>query len=304
MGTNPMYEAQLNRHEDAISDINGRLHSHDLALKWCEGQIKRIAGEDKESLEQHNDNQRKEINNLLKANEELKKEIQGLKTKLGVVFAEKEKVRGDYERLRQDNPFEKEYDTVKNNYYILKEDYEKLDNRYEREKEIWSEKCNELQNSIDLKNRRITSLEQGTKTQSDVIDQKNSEICYLRSEIEKWKDAYLRSQVDVDNFQRSYTAAKIANDGLTKCLAKYAWRRVSNLEPSTTDDLEDHELYLFVVDGYPTPVKGKYHDESPSYITIIVDDGDGRGTQYKALFFMDGVIRYWMPLPEMPDTVK
>ena len=202
---NPIYDAQLNRHEERIRDIDGRLHSYDLGLRWCEGQIKKLAGddyspvvvctEDKESLEEHNDNQRKEINRLLKANEALKKEIQELKTRLGIVFAEKEKVRGDYERLRQDNlglrPFEEAYDKLKNDYDRLKEAYKALDDRWNREKEKLSEKCYELQESIDLKNRRITTL-------SGVIDQKNSEI-------EKWKDAYLRSQVDVNNFQAAFS---------------------------------------------------------------------------------------------------
>ena len=296
---NPMYEAQLNRHEEQIRDIDGRLHSYDLGLRWCEEQIKKIAGDDyspvvvidddKETLERHNDNQRKEINQLLKANEELKREIQGLKTKLGVIFAEKEKVRGDYERLKQDNlglmPFEEAYDKLKNNYNLLKEAYVKIDDRYNREKENFTD-------SIVKKDEKISNLERSVKTQIDIID-------HLRSEIEKWKDACIGHQVDVNNFQGAYLEAKTENDRLTECLAKYAWRRVSTLELSP---FEDNELYLFVVDGYPTPVKGKYHDESPGYITIIVDDGDGRGPQYKAFFFMDGCIRYWMPLPEMPDT--
>lgn len=205
---NPMYEVQLNRHEEQISDINGRLHSYDLALRWCEGQIKKITGDDyspvvvlnddKEALEQHNDNQRKEINQLLKANEELKREIQGLKTMTGSV--------------------EKEYDKLKNDHNLLKEAYAKLDDRYNREKEIWSEKHNELQDSNNLKNCRISSLEKGMKTQSDVINQKNSEICYLKSEIEKWKEACLRHQVDVNNFQGAYTEAtekvKILNENI------------------------------------------------------------------------------------------
>lgn len=173
-------------------------------------------------LQSHCENQRKEINQLLKANEDLKKEIQELKTRLGSVFAEKEKVRGNYERLRQDNlglkPFEKAYDELKNNYEVIKEAYKKLDDRYNREKENWSEKHNEFQDSINLKNRRIASLEQGTKTQSDVINQKNSEIRNLKVEIENWKEACLRHQVDVNNFQGDYTEAtekvKILNENI------------------------------------------------------------------------------------------
>ena len=209
---NHMYEAQLNRHEEQIRDIEGRLHSYDLGLRWCEEQIKKLAGDDYSPV---------------------------------VVI---------------DNPIEKEYGKLKGDHNLLKEAYKKLDDRYEREKANWSDKYNELKDSNDINSQRIGAL---YKELAKKISEKNQ---------------------------------------LTECLAKYAWRRVSNLEPSTTDDLEDHELYLFVVDGYPTPVKGKYHADSPSYITIIVDDGDGKGPQYKAFFFMDGCIRYWMPLPEMPDT--
>lgn len=289
MGTNPIYEVQLNKHEEDISDIKGRLHSYDLALKWCEGQIKRLAGdnyspcvmltEDKESLEEHNDNQHKEINRLLKVNLALRKERKELKTRLGYV--------------------EKEYDKLKNDHNLLKEAYNKLDDRYEREKEIWSGKYNELQTTIDMKNRRITSLEQGAKNQSDVINHKKSEILNLKKDVDDWKEAFLRSQVDVNNFQGAYTDAKKENDRLTECLASYGWRRVSNLEPSP---FKDNELYLFIVDGYPTPVIGRYRGGDPSYIVILVDDGNGKGPQHKIVFFMDGCIRYWMPLPEMPDT--
>jgi chromosome segregation ATPase len=152
-----MYEAQLNRHEEQISDINGRLHSYDLGLRWCEEQIKKLAGDDYSS---------------------------------GVVI---------------DNTIEKEYDKLKNDHNCLKEAYKALDDRYNRERENFSEKYNELKDSIDSKNRMIASLEKGAKTQGNIIVQKTSEICALRSELEKYKEAYLRSQVDVDNFQRAYT---------------------------------------------------------------------------------------------------
>lgn len=299
---NPMYEAQLNRHEEQIRDIDGRLHSYDLALRWCEGQIKKLAGddyspcvvctEDKEVLKEHNDNQRKEINRLLKANEALKKEIQELKTKLGVVFAEKEKVRGDYERLRQDNTIEKEYDKLKGDHNLLKEAYKALENRYEREKVNWM-------GSIIEKNQKIASLEKGAKTQSDVIDQNNSEICYLKSELEKCKEACSMHQVNVNNFRNLYLEVKTENDRLNECLDKYCWKRVNNLEPLP---FEDNESYLFIVDGYSNPVIGRYYGGDPSHIFALIDYGNGKGPQHKIFFFMDGRIRYWMPLPEMPDT--
>ena len=208
---NPMYEAQLNKHEEDLMDIKGRLHSYDLGLRWCEGQIKKLAGdsyspcvdftEDKEAIDR-----------------EALKEIDSL--------------------IAQNNNTEKLYDELKNNYYILKEAYVALDDRYHREKEIWTDKYNELQDSIALKNRRITSLEQGTKTQSDVINHKNSEICNLKSEIEKWKDAYLRSQVDVNNFQCAYTEAtekvKILNE---------------NIEHLEKENEHLRELYSCAVEG-------------------------------------------------------
>ena len=295
---NPVYEAQLNRHEEKISEISGRLHSYDLGLKWCEAQIKRLAGDNYSPVVVMNDD------------EDLKKKI---KESINSMYG--------YDRICPiEKELNKEYDKLKNDHNLLKEAYVALDDRYHREKETWTDKYNELQNSIALKNRRIAALENGAKSRNDVIDhlrleikelkdsndmkkrsidafyadvaQKTSEVNKLKKDVEAWKDAFLRSQVDVNNYVAVYSDTK-------KELDKYSWRRVDNTEPLP---FEDHELYLFVVDGYPTPVKGKYHSDSLSHISIIVDDGDGKGPQYKVVFFMDGVIRYWMPLPEMPDT--
>ena len=200
------------------------------------------------ALQSHCENQRKEINLLLKQKNKLKKELEECKNSqvdmlayrddiIGKISREKNKLENanksqtryiekllenikkgneQYNKLKEDykalydrklKNAVKEYDELKNNYYILEEAYKKLDARYNGEKENWSEKYGELQDSINLKNRRIASLEQGTKTQSDVINHKNSEICYLKSEIEKWKEACLRHQVDVNNFQGAYTEA-------------------------------------------------------------------------------------------------
>lgn len=156
MSNNPMIDAQLNRHEERIRDIDGRLHSYDLGLRWCEEQIKKLAGDDYSP---------------------------------GVVI---------------DNPFEKEYDKLKGDHNLLKEAYKALEDRYEREKVNWM-------GSIIEKNQKIESLEKGAKTQSDVID-------HLRSEIEKWKEACLRHQVDVNNFQGAYTEVtekvKVLNENI------------------------------------------------------------------------------------------
>ena len=272
---NPVYEAQLNRHEEKISEISGRLHSYDLGLKWCEEQIKKLAGDDYSCCVHITEDARY-------------------------------------------NELSKEYDKLKSDYNTLKEAFYKLEHVSKTDKENFKEAYSTVRDKADNQSKEINSLLKSKELLKKEIEDLETKLTAMRDEkeywravyekyksnsseyIKKWKNAFLKSQVDVNNFQGAYSDAKKENDRLTECLSKYAWRRISTLYPP---DLEDHELYLFVIDGYSTPVKGRYHDDSPSHISLIVDDGDGKGPQYKVHFFMDGVIRYWMPLPEMPDTV-
>lgn len=250
--SNPMYEAQLNRHEEAITDIKGRLHSYDLGLRWCEEQIKRLAGDDYSPV---------------------------------VVV---------------DDAIEKEYDKLKNDHNLLKEEHKVLEDKLMKTQET----LEVVREQRDNYAHRVEELEEANKHyEYGVVPLQKKKILELKNsttfEIERWKDAYLRSQVDVDNFQRAYSESKMENDRLSECLDKYSWKRVDNTQLLP---FENNELYLFVVDGYSSPVIGRYYGNAPSYITIIEENMDGKGPKYKIVFFMDGVIRYWMPLPEMPET--
>lgn len=129
----------------------------------------------------------------------------------------------------------------------------------------------------------------------------NDTISNLKTDIKYSKTRYIDKTIAFNRLNGEYLDLKGERDALTKELAKYSWKRVDRSEPLP---FKDHDLYLFAIDGYSTPVKGKFHDDSLSNISIIVDEGDGRGPVYKVIFFMDGHIRYWTPLPEMPDMPK
>ena len=120
----------------------------------------------------------------------------------------------------------------------------------------------------------------------------------LKTEILTYKTRYANKTIEFNKLKREHLDLKKERDALTETVAKYSWKRIDRSEPLP---FKDHDLYLFAIDGYSTPVKGKFHDDSLSNISIIADEGDGRGPVYKVIFFMDGHIRYWMPLPEMPD---
>lgn len=126
-------------------------------------------------------------------------------------------------------------------------------------------------------------------------------ISNLKTEILTYKTRYANKTIEFNRLKKERLDLKSEYDNLVKAADKYSWKRVDCLTSST---LEDHCLYLFAVDGYSTPVKGKFHADGLSNITIIVDDGKGKGPEQKTIFFMDGHIRYWTPLPEMPDMPK
>lgn len=129
----------------------------------------------------------------------------------------------------------------------------------------------------------------------------NDTISNLKTDIKYSKTRYIDKTIAFNRLKKERLDLKSEYDNLVKAADKYSWKRVDCL---TTSTLEDHCLYLFAVDGYSTPVKGKFHADGLSNITIIVDDGKGKGPEQKTIFFMDGHIRYWMPLPEMPDMPK
>lgn len=133
------------------------------------------------------------------------------------------------------------------------------------------------------------------------LESKEEQIKLLKLDIKESKIRYVNKTIEFNRLNGEHLDLKREYDNLVIGANKYSWKRVDRSEPLP---LEDHQLYLFAIDGYPTPVKGKFHDDSLSNITIIVDDGKGKGPEQKVLFFMDGHIRYWTPLPEMPDMPK
>lgn len=142
------------------------------------------------------------------------------------------------------------------------------------------------------------SYEKSAREMHQVRDELKETIRNLKLELTTYKTKYVNKTIEFNRLNGECLDLKKEYDKLTKAADKYSWKRVNISEILP---LEDHELYLFAVDGYQTPVKGRYHDDPLRNITIIVDDG--KGPEQKTLFFMDGHIRFWTPLPEMPEGV-
>ena len=190
---------ELKKQIEELQERNKRLMADNVLLKTLH--------------DEHCENQKKEINLLLKQKDKLEKKLEACKNHQIDMMAYRDEVIGKISREKNElenantaqtryiEEFEEnmkkgneQYNKLNERYKRLKDAYDDLkfnkfssDEKYRKLEENWSEKYNDLQNSIDLKNRRIASLEQDTKTKGDVIKQKNSEICYLKSEIEKIK---------------------------------------------------------------------------------------------------------------------
>lgn len=76
------------------------------------------------------------------------------------------------------------------------------------------------------------------------------------------------------------------------------WLKVSE----NLDKLEDHYFYLVTHADYGTPMKAKYHDDMGGYFEIM--SKKGVPIEYVNPIFAKRKIKYFSPLPEMPDDYK
>lgn len=65
-------------------------------------------------------------------------------------------------------------------------------------------------------------------------------------------------------------------------------------------DLKDHHFYLAVVEGYGTPMKVQFHDDSIPDFTWFCNNKTGAAIKYSACGD-DRRIYYIQPLPEFPE---
>lgn len=274
-----LYSKEVYNNKEALNSIYGV--NSDCYLKSC------IAQQAKEItlLTRQVDNQKKEINLLLKQKDKLKKKLEACESHrvdmlayrdnvIGMITSEKNDLKQELEKVRS------ERETIKALNEQLKADFDVLAKNH---KEL-GEQYHDLQRQLCAE---IKSLKETIST--------------LKTDIKYSNTRYANKTIEFNRLNGEYHDLKQEYDNLVKAADKYSWKRVDCL---TTSTLEDHCLYLFAVDGYPTPVKGKFHADGLSNITVIVDDGKGKGPEQKTIFFMDGHIRYWTPLPEMPDMPK
>ena len=69
------------------------------------------------------------------------------------------------------------------------------------------------------------------------------------------------------------------------------------------DELEDHYFYLVTHADFGTPMKAKYHDDMGGYFEIKSSDKK-IPVEYVNPIIGESKIKYFMPLPEMPEDYK
>lgn len=69
------------------------------------------------------------------------------------------------------------------------------------------------------------------------------------------------------------------------------------------DKLQDHYFYLVTHADYGTPMKAKYHDDMCGYFEIKSSDKK-IPVEYVDPILSKSKIKYFMPMPEMPDDYK
>lgn len=283
MSNNPMVDAQLNLHEDKIAKIKNDIYLQGIGLKWCEEHITALEKKSRTEF-------LPEVSSLIAQNSHTEQLYKGMVREADEYRNRFRETNDQLERaLRVISDKEETLDTaIKNVYKLSKENenLQKLAKDLTEGKKALEESRNEWRNALYYRDAEIKSLKET--------------ISNLKTEIKYSKTRYIDKTIEFNRLSKESLNLKGERDALTKELAKYCWNRVDTSNPLP---FEDHDLYLFVIDGYSTPVKGRFHGDSLSHISIIVDDGKGKGPEHKIIFFMDGHIRYWMPLPKMPEGV-
>ena len=300
--------ASLEAEKEHAKACNNNFYDYRLSttatIKGYQQELEKVGAE--------RDGAKADVKVLNKNHQALGEQYNDLMRKYDEVRSERDTAKALNEQLHAD------FDVLAKNHKELGEQYSDLRLKYE------NADCRIAKLRDELKDREVTikmlkddleevgrlKIELATVKQElgDQLYYRDAEIkslketiSNLKTEIKYSKTRYVDKTIEFNRLSKESLNLKGERDALTKELAKYSWKRVDRSEPLP---FEDHELYLFAIDGYSTPVKGKFHDDSLSNISIIVDDGDGKGPVYKVLFFMDGHIRYWTPLPEMPDMPK
>lgn len=236
---------------------------------------------DKLTLMKENDRLKKEANWYHTQYAEKSIELHRLKSETDDIEAYKEQLNADFGILAE-------------NHKALGENYADLKLRYEN----MAFQADKLRMEMKVFKDELKDKETSIKMLKADLEEKTKEYVGAKTEILTLKTRYANKTIEFNKLKKEHLDLKREHDNLTKAADKYSWKRVNISEILP---LEDHGLYLFAVDGYPTPVKGRYHDDPLRNITILVDDG--KGPEQKVLFFMDGHIRFWTSLPEMPEGV-
>ena len=253
---------------------------------------------------------------LLKENDRLKTEVNWYKTQYDEKRIEIHRLKSetdDIEAIKEQ--LNADFGILAENHKALGKQYADLKLRYENmacqagklRDELKDKEASIKMLKDDLDEKTKLEIECATIKQElgDQLYYRDLEVKSLKEKINDHKTEILalktrcaNKTIECNKIKKERLDLKQERDALTEELAKYSWKRV---DTSKILPFHDHDLYLFAIDGYPTPVKGKFHDDTLSKITIIVDDGKGKGPEQKVIFFIDGHIRYWRPLPEMPD---
>ena len=245
-------------------------------------------------LQSHCENQKKEINLLLKQKDKLKKKLEACESHKVDMLAHRDNVIGMITSERDtakacNKVLNKNHQALSEQYSDLRLKYENADCRIAKLRDELKDKEASIKMlKDDLEEVERLKIELATVKQElgDQLYYRDAEIkslketiSNLKTEIKYSKTRYVDKTIEFNRLSKESLNLKGERDALTKELAKYCWNRVDTSNPLP---FEDHDLYLFVIDGYSTPVKGRFH---------------------KIIFFMDGHIRYWMPLPKMPEGV-
>lgn len=98
---------------------------------------------------------------------------------------------------------------------------------------------------------------------------------------------------------------EIANilGGMVEDLEEKVYDKTWYRLPDNAILLVDHYFYLVTHADYGTPMKAKYHDDIGGYFEIV--SGDKKiPAEYIDPILDNSKIKYFMPLPEMPDDYK
>ena len=108
-------------------------------------------------------------------------------------------------------------------------------------------------------------------------------------------------ELDWDDLHDVRTVAELLS-GMVEDLEEKVYDKTWYRLPDNKILLVDHYFYLVTHADYGTPMKAKYHDDLGGYFEIM--NKKSVPVEYVDPILGESKIKYFMPMPEMPDDYK